>query len=79
MSNALSGGIHMYQYEYVKVSAEIGPIGAKISGDVNSLECYRDIINARAADGWRYIGYIPTKESIRGYIREMDLIFEKEV
>lgn len=69
----------MYQYEYETVSAEVGKIGALIDGNINSLETYRDIINARAASGWRYVGNIPTKHSVRGYIQEMDLIFEKEV
>ncbi len=68
----------MYQYEYVTLSAEEGKIGAKLKG-LQSLDSYREIIDARAANGWRYVGYIPTIESIRGYTKSLDLIFEKEV
>ena len=39
---------------------------------------YRLIIEKRAGDGWRYVGYIPTKQRGTGHTQEMDLIFEKE-
>ena len=39
---------------------------------------YRSIIEKRAGDGWRYVGYIPTKQRGTGHTQEMDLIFEKE-
>lgn len=68
----------MYRYEYVTLSAEDGKIEAKLKG-LLSLDAYRDVIDARAAEGWRYVGYIPTRESIRGYTKSVDLIFEKEV
>ncbi len=32
----------------------------------------------RASDGWRYVGYIPTKQRGTGHMQELDLIFEKE-
>lgn len=68
----------MYRYEYVTLSAEDGKISAKLNG-LQSLDSYREIIDERAADGWRYVGHIPTRESIRGYTKCVDLIFEKEV
>ena len=40
---------------------------------------YRAIINKRASEGWRYVGYIPTKQRGTGHTQELDLIFEKEV
>ena len=39
---------------------------------------YRSIIEKRAGDGWRYVGYIPTKQRGTGHTQEMNLIFEKE-
>ena len=68
----------MYKYEYVTVSAEMEGYLAKFN-DVLSLDDYRKIIDEKAAEGWRYVGYIPTRESMKGYLRELDLIFEKEV
>ena len=43
------------------------------------IEDYRAIINKRASEGWRYVGYIPTKQRGTGHTQELDLIFEKEV
>lgn len=67
----------MYKYEYVTVSAEMEGYLAKFN-NVLSLADYRKIIDEKAAEGWRYVGYMPTRESMKGYLRELDLIFEKE-
>ena len=32
----------------------------------------------RGQKGWRYVGFIPTKQRGTGHIQEMDLIFEKK-
>ena len=68
----------MYKYEYVTVSAEMEGYLAKFNNKL-SLDNYREIIDEKAAQGWRYVGYMPTRESMKGYLRELDLIFEKEV
>ena len=68
----------MYKYEYVTVSAEMEGFLAKFNNKL-SLEDYRKIIDERAAAGWRYVGYMPIRESMEGYLRDLDLIFEKEV
>ena len=68
----------MYKYEYVSVSAEMEGYLAKFN-NVLSLSDYREIIDQKAAQDWRYVGWIPTRESREGYIRDLDLIFEKEV
>ena len=49
------------------------------AGNIYSVDNYRAIINRRAENGWRYVGFIPTKQRGTGHIQEMDLIFEKEV
>ena len=46
---------------------------------VYSIENYKTIINERARKGWRYVGYIPTKQRGTGHIQELELIFEKSV
>ena len=61
----------MKQYEYV--SLHIGKfIGAK-------SEEHRRIINDYAAQGFRYVGYIPVNLSDYGKLKDIDLVFEKEV
>lgn len=69
----------MFKYEYVTVSAECDAWSAKFMGNIQSRDNYREIIDARAAEGWRYVGYMPIREGREGYLRELDLIFEKEV
>lgn len=68
----------MYTYEYETVSCDFGGWGF-VSGNVYSIDNYRSIINQRAEDGWRYVGYIPTMQRGTGHIQELDLIFEKEI
>ena len=42
------------------------------------IDEHRVVIDRRAADGWRYAGYIPVYESAHGVIQAIDLIFEKD-
>ena len=66
----------MYKYEYEKVGCELRGYGV-FSGSVYNIKNYREIIEERAKNGWRYVGFIPTKQRGTGHIQEMDLIFEK--
>ena len=67
----------MYRYEYETVSCEFSGWGFG-AGHVYGIDDYRSIIDRRAAEGWRYAGYIPTKQRGTGHIQELDLIFERE-
>lgn len=67
----------MYQYEYETVCFHMDGWGA-INGSVYEIQAYRDLIRRRAKQGWRYVGYIPTRQRGTGHIEELDLIFEKE-
>lgn len=67
----------MYRYEYETVSCDFGGWGF-VSGNVYNIENYRSVIEKRVGDGWRYVGYIPTKQRGTGHTQKMDLIFEKE-
>ncbi|WP_186565433.1 DUF4177 domain-containing protein [Lawsonibacter celer] len=58
----------MYQYQYVTV------IGEGVS--VTKFREHRELIDRYAAEGWRYVGFVPTHIS-RGEIVQMDLVFEK--
>ena len=39
-------------------------------------EEHRKIIDKYAADGYRYVGYIPVYIDMNGKLKELDLIFE---
>ena len=67
----------MYRYEYVSISCMFDGWGM-FNGNVYSIEEYQSIINSRAEAGWRYVGYMPTKQRGTGHIEEIDLIFEKQ-
>lgn len=67
-----------YTYSYETVCSSLGGWGA-FGGNVYEIEDFRPIIARKAAGGWRYVGYIPTKQRGTGHIEEMDLIFEKEI
>ncbi|MEA4823602.1 MAG: DUF4177 domain-containing protein [Clostridiaceae bacterium] len=60
----------MKKYEYVRIT---------IGGFVNSkCEEHRDIIDKYATQGYRFVGYIPTKIESYGRFKEIDLIFETD-
>ncbi|MCI8576967.1 MAG: DUF4177 domain-containing protein [Lachnospiraceae bacterium] len=61
----------MKKYEYVTVHTGKF-IGAR-------SEDHRGIIDQYAKQGYRYVGFIPTKMSDYGKIKDMDLIFETDV
>ncbi len=66
----------MYRYEYEKVDCNINGWGP-FAGNAYGIGDYKDIINERARNGWRYIGFVPTKQRGTGHIEEIELIFEK--
>ncbi len=62
----------MYRYEYVPL--KIG--GSFLMG--NRDYAHRTVIGKYAAQGWRYVGYVPSEFTGNGGTREIDLIFERE-
>lgn len=42
-----------------------------------TVAAHREAILRRAAEGWRYAGWIPTQQ-MNGSILEIDLVFERE-
>lgn len=68
----------MYKYEYETVEFGLDGWGLG-SGNVYNIDDYRSIIDKRAENGWRYVGFIPTKQRGTGHAQEIDLIFEKKI
>ena len=60
----------MLEYAFEKVSADRGFVVGKTLG-------HQEIIVRRAAEGWRYVSWIPTKQ-VNGAVMELELIFERE-
>lgn len=61
----------MKQYEYAQI--HIGRMDGSKSGEI------RQAIDDYAAKGYRYAGFVPTRENDRGRTTDMELIFEKDV
>ena len=64
--------------EFERVSVDYGT-GYSLFGGLKgeSLE-HREVITRRAAEGWRYAGFVPVVQRSTGYIEEIDLVFERE-
>ena len=60
----------MLEYEFEAVAADKGLFIGKTTD-------HREAILRRAAEGWRYAGWIPTQQ-MNGSVLEMDLVFERE-
>lgn len=61
----------MYQYMYVSLHTGGGAL-------VDNVCCkHRELITQYAAQGWRYVGFVPTQFTRTGGIKDMDLVFEK--
>ena len=67
----------MYIYEYERVRSDFSGWGLG-AGNVYEAEEYKMVIDRRAREGWRYVGFLPAVQRGTGHIEEMDLVFEKE-
>lgn len=61
----------MYEYHYEPLDTGGGMFFNNASAE------HRDIIAGYAAQGWRYVGFVPTRFSSYGGIKAIDLIFER--
>ena len=61
------------RYEYVQV--KLGKNNYALNAD---MESHRDIIDSKAAEGARYVGWFPVTQGPSGKTVEFDLIFEVE-
>lgn len=69
----------MLEYDFVSLDTDWGT-GYSLFGGVRiDTSGHREIIAQRAADGWRYVGWLPTTQRATGQIDRIDLIFEREV
>ena len=63
----------MYEYDYVTIRT-----GGGFWMD-NSTCGHRNIIDKRAAEGWRFVGCVPTEFTSNGGTKALDLVFERLV
>lgn len=63
----------MYQYRYETLHT-----GGGFWVDNGSNE-HRNRIASCAAEGWQYVGFVPSRFSGEGGMKEIDLVFEQEI
>ena len=39
---------------------------------------HQEVILRRAAEGWRYAGFVPKRQRAGGFIETIDLVFERQ-
>ena len=69
----------MLEYDFVSLDTDWGT-GYSLFGGVRiDTNGHREVIAQRAAEGWQYVGWLPTTQRATGQIDQIDLIFEREV
>lgn len=69
----------MLEYEFETVNCDDGGGGYSLFGGIG-IETLRhqEVICQRAANGWRYAGFIPKRQRGGGFIEMIDLVFERQ-
>lgn len=69
----------MLEYEFEHVDCDEGGGGYSLFGGFGmEMVSHQEIIRRRAADGWRYAGFIPKRQRASGFMETIDLVFERE-
>nr|WP_325303890.1 DUF4177 domain-containing protein [uncultured Dysosmobacter sp.] len=68
----------MLEYEFEHVDCDEGGGYSLFGGFGIETVSHQEIICRRAAEGWRYAGFIPKRQRGGGFIETMDLVFERE-
>ncbi len=68
----------MLEYEFETVQCDYSSGYSLIGGVSLETDGHREIILRRAAEGWRYAGFLPKKQRAEGFIESIELIFERE-
>lgn len=68
----------MLEYEFEIVQCDYGSGYSLFGGIGLETDGHREIILRRAAEGWRYAGFVPKKQRAGGFIESVELIFERE-
>lgn len=69
----------MTQYEFEEVFCDEGGGGYSLLGGFGlETAAHRETILRRAAEGWRYAGFVPKRQRAGGFIESIDLVFERQ-
>ena len=69
----------MWEYEFEEIHCDDGGGGYSLFGGIGwETLAHQEVILCRAAEGWRYTGFIPKRQRAGGYMDTIDLVFERE-
>ena len=68
----------MLEYEFETVDCLEGGGGWSLFGGFGmEAVASQEVIRRRAAEGWRYAGFLPRTQRAGGWIETIDLVFER--
>lgn len=69
----------MLEYEFESIDCSEGKGGYSLFGGFGMENIsHQEVICRRAADGWRYVGFIPKRQRAAGFLETIDLVFERQ-
>lgn len=77
-ADMLKKGIIMKEYKFIQMKYKVMK-GGYVTSKEDGYRDHRTVIREMAAQGWRFVGHIPT-EAVGNYSAapEYDLVFEKD-
>ena len=64
----------MLEYEFEEIDCNDGGGGYSLFGGIGwETQTHQAVILRRAAEGWRYVGFIPKRQRAGGYMETIDL------
>ena len=67
----------MLEYEFEQIACDDMTGYSLFGGAGLNTIGHQEAICRRAAEGWRYVGFIPRKQRMEGFIETIDLVFER--
>ena len=69
----------MLEYAFEEVACDEGGGGWSLLGGFGmETAAHQKAIRRRAAEGWRYAGFIPKRQRAGGFIESIDLVFDRQ-
>ena len=69
----------MLEYEFEEVDCGEGGGGwSPLGGFGMETVAHQEVIRRRAAEGWRFAGFVPKRQRAGGFIETIDLVFLRE-
>lgn len=69
----------MLEYEFEEIWCDEGKrTWGPLGGFSMDSTAHQEVIRRRAAEGWRYVGFLPKRQRAAGFLEIIDMVFERE-